>query len=267
MKEQYQEYINYMAPKWSPASTRSESQRLNKLWPVIDGDPSRLWDAMQDLHPNTRCTYWTRVCAFWDWRIKKKALPGPNPYAEFRAENPRCFRGKYVQKPCEKSVEELRADIERIPGTHADVRNKLLQLLEGGLRRSESYTLTADGYVTGKGGKLRKAYVSEYGAMAGPQRYSTLLRICKEYAGVTPHKLRSARLTRVADNGGNMNELMKFAGWSSPGPAASYVNVREERVRQLAKDSIVVEKKTEQAQSLLMSVLGWAMAKNAERVQ
>jgi integrase len=271
MKTLYAEYIAYMAPKWSAASVRSERQRLTKLWNVIDGDPQKLWEAMQYLHPHSRVTYWGRIASFWDWRIKKQGMAGPNQYAEFRTENPRCFRGKYVQKPCEQTVEELRAGIERIPDEHADCRNKLLQLLEGGLRRTESYTLTPDGYVTGKGGKLRKVYVSEYGPMAGQSRYSTMLRLCKEYTGVTPHKLRSARLTRVADNGGNMNELMKFAGWSSPGPAASYVNVREERLKALAQDRVAAITRPIVAEAksagIVRGVLKWALAKSRERVE
>lgn len=275
MRDLYREYITYMTPKWSEASVRSEKCRLNCYWHAIDGDAQKLWNSLVDLHPNTKCTYWTRVSAFWDWQIKKKGLPGPNPYAEFREENPRCFRGKYLKKPCKKPVEELKADLLRIPDKHEDVRNKLLQLLEGGLRRTESYTLTPDGYVLGKGGKTRKVYVSQpSGPMAGPERYSTILRVCKEYTGVTPHKLRSARITKVANKGGNMNELMEFAGWSSPGPAASYVNVREERLRELAKDDpievqtaaivkpIISEAK---AAGVVKELLGWAIHKVKER--
>ncbi len=269
MKQIYKDYIAYMAPKWSEASVRSESTRLNSLWHVIDGDPQKLWEALKDHGPYCRVTYWGRVSSFWDWRIKKTGLSGPNPYAEFRIENPRCFRGKYTQKPCERTVEELRADIERIPDTHADIRDRLLLLLEGGLRKTESFTLTPDGYVLGKGGKTRKAYVTQHGRpMAGPKRYSTMLRICKEYTGVTPHKLRSARLTRVADNGGNMIELMKFAGWSSPGPAASYVNVREERIRKLAMDKpIEVKEIVAQVNSsgIVRKILGGVFARIAER--
>lgn len=277
MKDTYEQYIAYMAPKWSEASVRSERQRLNQLWPVIDGDPEKLWAALQEHGAYARVTYWGRVSSFWDWRIKKQGLAGPNPYAIFREESPRCFRGKYTRKPCKKTVEELKAELTRIPDQHADIRNKLMQLLEGGLRRTESYTLTDDGYVTGKGGKVRKVYVSQpNGPMAGQERYSTMLRLCKEYTGVTPHKLRSARLTKVANNGGSMNELMEFAGWSSPGPAASYVNVREERLRELAKDDpietqvavithpIVVEAK---ATGIVRNVFGWAMKKIAEKVE
>jgi integrase len=268
MKELYAEYINYMAPRWSESSVRSERQRLNRLWPVIDGDPDKLWAAMAGYGAYARCTYWGRIVSFWDWRIKKRGLPGPNPYAIFREENPRFFRNAYVKKPCERSVEDLRKDIDRIPGEYQDVKNKLNQLLDGGLRRTESYTLTEDGYVTGKGGKVRKVYIQKTAdAMAGPERYSTMLRLLKEYAGVTPHKLRSAKMTDMVNRGANIYELTKFAGWSRINTAESYVLAREERIRELAEGKVKEITAEAEATGLVRKMFGWAFSKVRENVE
>lgn len=262
----YQEYIAFMAPKWAESSVRSESQRLDRLWDSIDGNPQKLWDALKNLQPYTRVTYWGRVTCFWDWQIKKKGLAGPNPYSIFREENPRCFRGCYIRKPAKHSFQEALDLIMTIPDEGR--RNKCLQLLTGGLRFSESFTLTPDGYVTGKGGKVRRVYPADVkGPMASKSEYSSILRDLKT-RGLRPHKLRSIKMTDMVDNGATTFQLQKFAGWSSIDTAQSYVNVRDEDVQAIAHKSN--KRITEQATSIVLKMAaGFAavLKKRLERVE
>jgi hypothetical protein len=55
----YTKYIADMAPGWTEASIRSESQRLNRLWEHIDGDANKLWTALQYHGRYSKTTYWT----------------------------------------------------------------------------------------------------------------------------------------------------------------------------------------------------------------
>ncbi len=237
MKDLYAEYIKDKAPTWSASSVRSESSRLNGRHELIDGNAARLWDSLKDLQPYARATYWTRVAAFYDWLIENGKRTSPNPYTVFRKRNTQCFRNAYVKRPCQVSMTDIKALLDKIPDKYEDIRNKCKQLLAGGLRRTESYTL-ADGYVTGKGGKVRRAYVPEIlGPMAEPSRYSTMLKVLKKYCGITPHKLRSIKLTTMARKPEiKSRDLQEFAGWSSISTAESYVNANHELIAKLATE-------------------------------
>lgn len=253
MKAAYQQYVSDKSGVWSEASLRSESQRLNRYFDHIDGDAPRLWAAIQDLSGYSRVTYWTRVSNFWDWGIESAGFASPNPYAEFKKKNPRPFRGQYKRQPCNIPFDILMANIKK--EENVALRNKMIQLLEGGLRITESHTLK-DGEVLGKGGKVRKVYVPQIdGPMAGPDQYSSLLRACKKLGIKGPHKLRSARLSDMAAGGATMFDLMKFAGWSSPSVAQSYIEARDEKVQALA------EKRRQQATTLMGKLKHWARGK------
>jgi hypothetical protein len=253
MKEFYGQYVEAKSGVWSESSRRSESQRLNRLWDSIDGDAPKLWDALKDYGAYSRTTYWTRVSNYWDWLIEAGHTQPPNPYAEFKKKNPRPFRGQYKKEPCNIPFETLMEKIQQ--ERNEAVRNKMAQLLEGGLRWTESHTL-ADGEVIGKGGKRRRVYVPEVdGPLATPSQYSAVLRACKRLGIRGPHKLRSARLSDLADGGANLFELMKFAGWSSPTVAQSYIEARDEKVQALA------EKRRKQTESLMGKLKYWARGK------
>lgn len=250
-----------MSTVWAESSVRSETQRLNKLWDEIDGDPTRLWLAVQRLAPYTRQTYIARVGAFWDWLIENGHQPPPNPYKTWKKKNKRVFMGAYVKRPCKIPFDELMRQIDLVPEER--YRNKMKQLLIGGLRVTESDTLK-DGEVLGKGNKRRRVYVPELGPMVTKKQYSGLLRRCHKYLGVTPHKLRSARMTDMARRGLKMHDLMEFAGWASPGVAGSYIAANESLIKELAeqreKPQPIVEelKKQAVALSVVGKLLGWA---------
>jgi integrase len=251
VKELYLEYVRSKQGVWSETSSHTEGYRLNRVFHLLDGNAQTLWDGLQDYGAYSRTTLWTRVSAFWDWAIKNGHTPAPNPYAEFRKANIRRFRNCYERKPCNEPFEEMLAKIERVP--NEAVRNKLKQLLIGGLRIRESDTLQ-DGHVIGKGGKRRKVYVPEIdGPMTTIRQYSAVLRACKRHLGVTPHKLRSCRMSDMADRGANLFELMKFAGWSNPGTAQSYIEARDEKIAKLAE--------MRKVETLMGKLKSWARAR------
>ncbi len=253
MFEQYQQYVAEMASTWAESSVRSESQRLNRVMHLIDGDATKLWEGLQQHGAYSRATLWTRVVAFWDWLIERGDRQPPNPYAVFRKKNKRCFSNVYVRKPCEVSYEDALSRIETIEAE--DIRNTCKVLLGAGLRWMEPFTLTQDGYVTGKGGKVRKVYLPDVsGPLAERRRYSAVLRELKKL-GLRPHKLRSIKMTDMVEQGANPFELKKFAGWSSLSTAESYVNARDERIQELA------ERREVRTSSVVGKLLNWARSK------
>ncbi len=217
----YPQYLKSMENVWSDSAYRSESCRLNRLWDYIDGNPQKLWDAMADYHPNARATYWTRVTTFYEWCIEEKLLPAPNPYRVWRKKNKRCFQNVYQRRPCKIPYEEAKAKLLCI--SNEAHRNKALQLLEGGLRFSESFTLK-DSFVIGKGNKPRRVYCREIaGPCITPSQYSSFLRTIKGVLGVGPHKLRSIMLSTYYKKTRDPKKLKDLAGWASYGPTDSYV--------------------------------------------
>jgi hypothetical protein len=238
MRELYQKYIADKAPAWSPASVRSESIRLNRVLDLIENTkeaPARVWAALKDHGGYTRVTMWNRIVCFLDWAIEGEHLAAPNHFKVFRDKNPRAFQGQYIRKPSPFRFNEVQERIQRIQDE--ELRNKALQLFYGGLRFSESYTLTADGYVTGKGNKIRKTYLPDAlkdAPMMEARRYRALLRQLKKVGISGPHKLRSARMMSLVDQGANPFQLKKFAGWASLATAESYIEARDEDLQRLA---------------------------------
>ncbi len=235
MEALFKEYVQAMEFSWADSSKRSESNRLNGRYHLIDGDPHKFWESLKELQPYTRTTYWTRLTSFYQWCIENGKVEGPNPYQAFRNKYKKFFKNTYVKRPCKMTYQEAKTIILNLPPEYTDIKNRLLLLLEGALRRTESHTLTDDGYVMGKGGKTRKVYVPKIeGPMSEESRYSTMLRILKPF-GITPHKLRSIRLTKAAEDGASMAELVEIAGWSGPGPALSYIAARDGKISKLMK--------------------------------
>jgi integrase len=236
MREIYQQYIQDKSTAWSPASIRSESLRLNRILHLIENTkeaPSRLWDAMKPYGGYTRVTMWNRVVCFLDWAIENGHATAPNHFKIFRDRNPRAFQNQYIRKPSQLRFKEIVDALNRIPDE--ELRNKSFQLFYGGMRFSESYTLTPDGYVTGKGNKIRKVYLPEIaGPIAAKSRYRALLRQLKKVGITGPHKLRSARMMSLVDQGANPFQLKKFAGWASLATAESYIEARDEDLQKLA---------------------------------
>lgn len=230
MKEIYGKYIEAKKIGWSQASINSESIRLNKVMHVIDGDATKLWtelDARYSRH--TRVTVFNRVSCFFDWAIKKQHLAGPNPYAAFREENPRCFQNFYVRKPADMTFLDTKQRIEQIPDMIP--RRKCMQLLTTGMRWTESGTLTPDGFVTGKGNKIRQVYPMVGYAEVIDADYRCVLRWLKKVGIKGPHMLRKIFLTECVRRKMDPFDLQDTAGWASLNTAQSYIAANKENIR------------------------------------
>lgn len=217
MKTLIQKYLEDKKLAWSPNTLKSEEHRLNAVSDKLDGEANTLWDATQHLGAYSRLTTWSRVCDFWDWALSEGHVSVPGNYRKFRKKNAKQFKVEnvYVRKTPDISFEEAQARIQTLP---QDIREKASQLLSGGLRYSESFTLK-DGRVVGKGGKLRSAFVAE----AGFKRcYRTFLRALHS-VGLTPHMLRKICASRLAREGLGEADLCKAMGWSSFNTARSYL--------------------------------------------
>lgn len=263
MKELYLKYCEDKSGVWAASAQRSEPVRLNRLWHAIDGDASKLWAELvaQGYHRNAAATYWTRVSAFWDWAMEHGHVPeGENPYKRFKAKNPRIFRGAYVKNPCKQTFDEIMGKLETI--SDPIIRNTCIVILVGALRWHEVHKIDGE-YVVGKGNKRRKVYLpTPLGPICKPNQYSQVLRTLKAF-GLTPHKLRSARLTDLARKGMTIADLTEFAGWSNFSVAQSYIAANESRIKELT------EQRTEARVGAVMGVLkiaAWAAKKVKETV-
>ncbi len=225
------EYLNDKKLAWSDSTLRSEENRLSAVAEVIDGNPQRLWDALEErgLKPYTRVTTWTRVSDFWQWRMDAGKEKGPNKYKAFRKRNAKQFKNTYVRKTPSITFEEAKSLIAQLPSEH---RGKAAELLTGGLRYTESFTLS-DGQVTGKGGKVRSVY-PEVTAPDYKASYQSFLRALKR-VGLKPHMLRKIFATAFVNQSENPFLLLEVMGWSSITTAQSYVSANKDEARRLVQ--------------------------------
>lgn len=233
MIELYQKYIEEKRGAWSVASINSESKRLNKVLPRLDGDCWALWRWLGDnYNKHSRVTIWTRIVAFYDWGIKRGHLQAPNPYSAFREDNPRCFQNFYERRPPGMTFADAKARIMTL--SDPEIRNKCLQLLTSGMRWSESGTLTPEGYVLGKGGKTRRVYpMVGLGPMVSVSAYRKVLRTLKTIGIKGPHRLRGIFLTELVRRKIDTFDLKEVAGWSSLQTAESYIAANHEKIKGL----------------------------------
>jgi len=239
MLELIKQYLESMKSYWSPNTARSEKYRLTQLASILDSrDPRKLWEELENrkLAPYTRNTVWTRVSSFYDWLITEGHVDPAegNPYSTFRRRFGFMFRNNYTRRPAHLSFDEAIKAIRQMK--HKAAQRKALELLYAGLRYEESLTLK-EGMVTGKGKKVRQAYVPK---IPGPEfkgTYQSFWRILKKEAGLKPHDLRKIGLTRISnllDN--NPYDLVEVAGWSDISTAMSYVPGRKKRIEKVLKE-------------------------------
>jgi integrase len=215
MKQTIQKYLDDKKLAWSPNTLKSEEHRLNAVAHLLDGNARKLWDGIEHLGAYSRLTTWSRVCDFWEWAFSEKLVENQGDYRAFRKKNAKQFKNVYTPKTPDISYEEALARIETL---RPEVRAKAAQLLSGGLRYTESFTLSA-GRVVGKGNKTRKAFTKE---ATYTLSYRTLLRAL-QHVGLTPHMLRKICATRLAREGLREADLCKVFGWSSFKTAAVYL--------------------------------------------
>lgn len=215
MKTLIQKYLEDKALAWSVTTALSESHRLNAVAPFLDGNARTLWDNIQHLGGYSRLTTWSRVCDFYTWLVENKHTDTGGDYRAFRKKNAKQFKNVYNPKTPELSFEEAS---ERIESLAPEFRDKARQLLSGGLRYSESFTLSG-GRVVGKGNKTREAFTEE---ATYTRSYRTFLRALQSVS-LTPHMLRKICASRLAREGLREADLCKAMGWSSFKTAAVYL--------------------------------------------
>jgi integrase len=231
------EYLKSKQLAWAPTTLKSEGARLSAVEHVLDGDPTRLWELMEErkMKPYARLTTWIRVMNYWDFLVDS-GKTSSNPYRSFRRRNARLFKHTYT--PCKPtlSYEEAKARIESIEDP--TIRRRALEMIGSGARWAESET-HKDGTVVGKGGKSRQLYVPQ---VDGPEFIGTYQTFRRGLAkvGLKPHDLRKLFLTKLVELGANEFELMEAAGWSSMAPARSYINVNRDnlaaRIKKIQED-------------------------------
>lgn len=228
MKSIIQKYIQDKKLAWAPSTLQSEAHRLNAVADVLDGDAARLWTALETLGPYSRLTTWSRVCDFMDWAHSEGLIENAGSYRAFRKKNAKQFKNVYTPKTPSFTFEEA---TRRIDTLAPSIRAKALQLLNGGLRYTESFTLKG-GKVVGKGGKNREVFTEE-ASYSGS--YRTFLRALHS-VGLTPHMLRKICATRLAREGLREADLCKVFGWSSFKTASSYIApLQDEALKEVFK--------------------------------
>lgn len=213
MTHKISKYIESQKYAWSEATKAKVLSDLLRYSQHINGNAEELWEAISHLSPYSRVTLWTRVSSYWDF-----LKPGRNPYKIWRKKNARQFKNAYKRKTPEVTYEAAKKAINQI--SDIEVRNKAMQLLVGGLRWSESFTITEQGYCTGKGGKRRKVFVPSVKYTKSKSHFEKCL---KKTLNITPHDLRKIRMTDLARQGLPPEDLCKIAGWSNFNTAVSYL--------------------------------------------
>lgn len=226
----------YIADKrlaWAPTTLKTAHFQLDAYAHVISGIPLALWNEMEKrgLKPYSRVTVFARVTDFYQWLVDYGHVQGPNPYKQFKEKNARQFKNVYKTSKPKVSYEDAREAIGKLA---PEFRAKAMQLLTGGLRFTESFTVT-DGVVTGKGGKTRECFASAPHPGADGIEYRTFLRALKKATGLKPHDLRKIFLNELVNKGANPFELCEVAGWSNLNTAQSYIRTNQSQIRNLVQ--------------------------------
>lgn len=209
------EYLDAHSLAWTDATKRSEESRLVKHFSAIVEGPEALWSTTQTLKPYSRKTLFLRARSFFDWQVEQ-GLITENPYKKWMKQNARLFKHVYTKATPSIDFKQAQEKISKIPCK--ETRRKATQLLEGGLRWRESFTIQ-DGQCLGKGEKPRTVFVDscEY-----RYSYSTFVRLLAR-VGLKPHDLRKVRATDLARRGMREADLCKVFGWSNFATASSYI--------------------------------------------
>jgi integrase len=223
-------YIEAHQLAWSPTTQKSERARLRAVGEYLDGNPAKLWKAIETRAPYTRLTTWQRVQHFWDWCQEQGEVEfETNPYTQWRQFNARVFKGVYESKKPEMSFDEAKARIETLePAT----RKRALEYLNSGMRYFERAKLRPDGKVEGKGKRVRDVFMPP---VEGPEytgNYRAFLRALAK-VGLKPHDLRKLFASKVVEEGATAPELMDIMGWSDIRLVLRYVSASKGRKRSI----------------------------------
>jgi integrase len=154
-----------------------------------------------------------------------------NPYRTWIEENRNLFKNAYKNKEVGVTYDQAEELVKTLP---ARVRESAMSLLTGGLRAHELENVK-DGYITGKGSKLRPLLTS---VPTDPASYMELYKALKK-VGLVPHDLRKLFITRLIERGIQLHDLCKVAGWSSIETALRYAQPKKnEELRAFVKASL-----------------------------
>jgi len=209
------DYLESNRLAWTAETMKSETSRLYKYSTLIDKGPEAIWQGTEHLAPYTRKTLFTRIGKFADYCIASGHLE-INEYKSWMAHNRRLFKNAYTKNTPKISYTEAQALILSL--SCRETIKKASQILDGGLRWAESFTIT-DGQCIGKGEKPRAVFVDacDYG-------YSySYFRNHLSTIGLTPHDLRKIRATDLARKGLQPADLCKIFGWESFETASRYL--------------------------------------------
>lgn len=208
-------YLDSKTKAWAPSTQKSERSRLESLGEALFQGPDELYKSLESKAPYTIKTSFIRASAFFDWAVKRGYLEA-NPYQTWMEENRRVFKNAYTAKLPQISYSEAKTRISTIPCKAT--RNKAMQLLHGGLRWSESFTIQNSECI-GKGEKIRKVFVEP---MSYTYSYSHFCKHLKKI-GLKPHDLRKIRATQLARKLNSPTDLCKVFGWESFTTASKYL--------------------------------------------
>lgn len=218
------EYLSFKKLAWAESTYAVEAARLSKYLPCLILGPTSLWDKIQSLKSYSRLILWNRIIELVDW------YGGPNDFKDFKLRNRRLFKNCYFKKKLNISYDDI---IDRIKSIKSkSIQLKAFELLTSGMRYKESFTRDNNNIIIGKGNKKRKVYTDIKSDFDGS--YHTFYRALKQ-VGLTPHMLRKARATNIADKGAKAHELCDIFGWSSINTAYYYLQSSEESIKDLMK--------------------------------
>lgn len=230
MERHIKQYLNSRKNCWAKNTLKSESARLNTL-PLPLPQPKDLYLILQEkLSLYSLLTTWTRIISLIDWLISEEIISGPNEYKKFKEKNKRYFKNVYLKSIPTLSFETAVKRIECLP--NPAVRNKALQLIYSGMRWSESFTLSPQGLIVGKGGKVRQVHSPLEAPF--PYSYATFRRHLASI-GLKPHDLRKLALNKIVEAGADPFQLAMIAGWNSIETARSYIQSNPDKLKKLVK--------------------------------
>lgn len=188
--------------------------------------PEEFWEKIQYQKPYSRTTTLYNVSAFYDWLEEAGYRDrGTNPYKEFRKNMRRVLQGSYVEKIPEITFEQAEKKCKAIPEKEHRVR--ALQLLYTGMRVSEPQTLK-DGFVVGKGNKVRRVHTGKWDRTDYSAPYWKFHEVLVKNTGLKPHDLRKIFAMRLVQKGIDPLALCQVMGWSDPRTALKYVKHGDE---------------------------------------
>lgn len=227
MREFIDQYIEAHEGAWAPTTLKSETSRLRAVAHLVDDGPEAVIKGT-NLKPYALKTLLIRLVHFEAWLYEASLLRGEARFAQYMKKHKNRFKHAYVKEELSVTYD---AACTRIAGMVGN--DTASQLLSSGLRISELYSIDADGYVTGKGGKRRRTFGA---TITKPTCSKSSLRNALRKIGLKPHTLRKLCATRCAERGASAADLCKIFGWSDIKTAYQYLQPKDDaRLEELMK--------------------------------